>query len=214
MLMTSAESLSTMAFFIPSQLRISRPVSRVPNSAVLLGDFPRLPMYSHMMFPLLSLITPLRPVLPGFPFTAPSKFNLRETGGGGFQLRSPTWSCGCCLFGLELGHRLVGKPLGLWNPYQWVACYPFGSCGSSSSRVSWRLLFPWSSLLANFGFWKCACSFPSMSTIWSFLGWGSNRGSPLLGRCSFLCRAWLLRLCYHRSCLTDGRYLLPSPMVL
>jgi hypothetical protein len=94
MLITSAKSPSTMAFIIPSQLRISRPVSRAPNSATLLVEFPRLPTYSRMMFPLLSLITPPKLVLPGFPFTTPSKFNLRELEGGGFQLRSPTWSCG------------------------------------------------------------------------------------------------------------------------
>jgi hypothetical protein len=88
-LMTSAKSPSTMAFVIPSRAENLKTCFQGPNSAVLLVELLRLPAYSHMMFPLLSLITPPRPVLPGFPFASPSKFKLREPGGGGFQLRSP-----------------------------------------------------------------------------------------------------------------------------
>jgi hypothetical protein len=76
-LMTSTESPSAMTFVIPSRLRIFRPISRALNFASLLVEFPRLPTYNHMMFPLLSLITPPKPVLPGFYFATPSKFNLR-----------------------------------------------------------------------------------------------------------------------------------------
>jgi hypothetical protein len=78
----------------PFMLRISRPISRAPNSAALLVEFPILPVYNQIMLPSLSLITPPIPVIPGFPFAAPSKFNLRDPAGGGFQLCSPIWSCG------------------------------------------------------------------------------------------------------------------------
>jgi hypothetical protein len=90
MLMTSMEPPSTVAFVIPSRFTISRPVSRALNSAMLMVELPKLPMYSRMVFPLLSLTTPPKPILPGLPFAASSKFNLREPNGGGFQLRSPT----------------------------------------------------------------------------------------------------------------------------
>jgi hypothetical protein len=110
MLITNVESPSTMTFVIPSRLKISRPVSRAMNSAALLVEFPRLPAYSHMIFPLLSLITPPIPVGPGLPFYALSKFILREPTGGGFQLRSPTWSCGGCL-----------TLLGLCPSFRWKA---------------------------------------------------------------------------------------------
>jgi hypothetical protein len=83
-LITSVESPSTMVFVIPSWLRISRPIYRAPNFAALLIEFPRIPAYSRMIFPLLSLITPPIHVCPRLPFDAPSKFILREPTGGGF----------------------------------------------------------------------------------------------------------------------------------
>jgi hypothetical protein len=117
-----------MAFVIPSRLRISRPVSRALNSAALLVEFPRLPAYSRMMFPLLSLITPPKPVRPGLPFDAPSKFILREPKGGGFQLRSPTWSCG--------GHL---NWLGLRPSFRWKASRIQESWSVSCALPVWQL---------------------------------------------------------------------------
>ena len=108
--MTSVESPSTMALVIPSQCRILWPISRAQNSVALLVEFPRLPVYSQMILPLLSLITPPIHVCPGLPFDAPLKLSLREPSGGGFQLRSPTCSCS--------GHLTV---LGLHPSFSWKA---------------------------------------------------------------------------------------------
>jgi hypothetical protein len=96
MLITSMESPSMMVFIILSRLRISRQSSRDPTFAVLLVEFPMLPTYNQMMLPPLSLITPLAPTTPRFPFAAPSKFSLRNLDGGGVQLWDPIWSCGLC----------------------------------------------------------------------------------------------------------------------
>jgi hypothetical protein len=120
-LITNVESPSTMMFFIPSQLRISRPISRALNSTMLLVEFPRLPVYSRMIFSLLSLITPPILVYPGLPFDAPSKFILREPTGGGFQLRSPTWSCGARLNELGLRLSFRWKDSRIWESW-YVSC--------------------------------------------------------------------------------------------
>jgi hypothetical protein len=93
-LITTVESPSTMTFVIPYRLIILRPLSKALNSVVLLVEFPKLPVYSRMIFPLLSLINPPIPICPGLPLDAPLKFILTEPTGGGFQLCSPTWSCG------------------------------------------------------------------------------------------------------------------------
>jgi hypothetical protein len=50
----------------------------------LLVDLPILLAYSRIMLSPLSLKTPPIHVMPGFPFSAPSKFNLRDPVGGGF----------------------------------------------------------------------------------------------------------------------------------
>jgi len=94
MLMTNVESPSTMALFIPSQCRISRMISKAPNFTALFVEFPRLPVYSWMIFPWMSLITPPIHVHLGLPFDALLKFILRDPSGGGFHLCSLTCSCG------------------------------------------------------------------------------------------------------------------------
>jgi len=72
----------------------------------------------------------------------------------------------------------------------WVALFLSGSCGSVSFLLSWRLFFPWSSLLTSSGSRICIGSFPSKLPIWSFPRWGSNRGSPLRFHCSYLSKYW------------------------
>jgi hypothetical protein len=114
-MITSVESPSTMTFFIPSRFRISRLVCRAPNFVALLVEFPRLLAYNQMILPLLSLINPPILVRPGLPFDASSKFILREPTGGGFQLLSPTWSCGGCLTLLGLHPSFRWKASRIWK---------------------------------------------------------------------------------------------------
>jgi hypothetical protein len=107
-LMTRVESPSRIVLVVLWQLRILRPSSRDSNSIALLVEFPILPAYKRIMLPPLSPITPPIPIIPGFPFSTPSKFNMRNPAEGGVQLRSSIWSCGgrptCVL--LHLSFRL------------------------------------------------------------------------------------------------------------